>query len=89
MIADGGRGTTGALGPPLKFLEPGGKPMMTHTRGAEMTETTFEVGNYICKGGYRQEALRLAVEHAKKNPDLGALNVVRIAQIFEGYLDDE
>lgn len=54
-----------------------------------MIERTYEVGNYICKGGYRQEALRLAVEHAKKNPDLSASNVVRIARVFEEYLDDE
>ena len=52
-------------------------------------ETSFEVSNNICKGGYRQEALRLAVEHAKKNPDLSAIDVVWIAQVFEGYLDDE
>ena len=54
-----------------------------------MTETTFEVGNYICKGGYRQEALRLAVEHAKKHDWMTSHDVVSVAQVFEEYLDDE
>lgn len=54
-----------------------------------MTERTYEVGNYICAPGYRQEALRLAVEHAKKNPDLSAYGVVRIAQVFEEYLNND